>query len=69
MERDFASQVARGFIIAGDPQRCIDAIHRLQADIGLDTFSGTFHFGGMPHEMAMKNIRRFAEHVMPAFNE
>jgi len=29
------------------------------------TFSGTFHFGGMPQEMALKNIRLFAERVMP----
>jgi alkanesulfonate monooxygenase SsuD/methylene tetrahydromethanopterin reductase-like flavin-dependent oxidoreductase (luciferase family) len=65
--RDFTSQMERGFIIGGDPQRCIDAIHRWKEDFGLNTLSGTFYFGGMPHEMAMKNIRRFAEHVMPAF--
>jgi len=29
-------------------------------------FSGTFHFGGMPQEMALKSLRMFAERVMPA---
>ncbi len=65
---DFASEIEKGFIIAGDPQRCIDAIHRWQEEVGLTTMSGTFHFGGMPQEMALKNIRLFAERVMPAFS-
>jgi len=65
---DFASEIEKGFIIAGDPRRCIDAIHRWREEVGLTTLSGTFHFGGMPQEMALKNIRLFAERVMPAFN-
>ncbi len=65
---DFASEIEKGFIIAGDPQRCINAIHRWQEEVGLTTMSGTFHFGGMPNEMALKNIRLFAERVMPAFS-
>jgi hypothetical protein len=28
---------------------------------------GTFDFGGMPHQMAMKNIRLFAGKVLPKF--
>ena len=67
--RDAASQMAQGFIIAGDPERCIDAIRRWRDEIGLTTLSGTFHFGGMPQEMALKNIRLFAERVMPAFRK
>ncbi len=65
--RDFAAQLERGFIIAGDPQRCIDSIHHWREEVGLTTLSGTFYFGGMPQEMALKNIRLFAEQVMPAF--
>ncbi len=65
--RDFAAQIKRGFIIAGDPQRCIDSIHRWREEVGLTTLSGTFYFGGMPQEMALRNIRTFAERVMPAF--
>ncbi|HWP56680.1 MAG TPA: LLM class flavin-dependent oxidoreductase [Candidatus Acidoferrales bacterium] len=65
--RDPETQLARGFVIAGDPKRCIDTIQRWQEQIGLTTISGTFHFGGMPQELALKNIRLFAERVMPAF--
>jgi len=54
-------------LIAGDPQRCIDLIHDWRERAGLTTFSGTFYFGGMPQELALKNIRLFAEQVMPAF--
>jgi len=33
--------------------------------LGLDRL----YFGGMPQEMALRNIRRFASEVMPAFAE
>ena len=66
-DHDFASEMAQGLIIAGDPQRCIDAIHYWRDAIGLTTLSGTFHFGGLPQELALKNIRLFAERVMPCF--
>jgi alkanesulfonate monooxygenase SsuD/methylene tetrahydromethanopterin reductase-like flavin-dependent oxidoreductase (luciferase family) len=62
-----AEQIARGNVIAGDPQRCIDIIRRWRDVLGLTVVSGTFYFGGMPQEMASRNIRRFAAEVMPAF--
>lgn len=65
--RDVATQLAGGFVIAGDPARCIDTIHRWREEAGLTMITGTFHFGGMPQELALKNIRMFAEKVMPAF--
>jgi len=68
-ERDIGSDMARGFIIIGDPQRCGDTIQRWHEEAGITTFSGTFHFGGMPQEMALKNLRLFAERVMPALKD
>jgi natural product biosynthesis luciferase-like monooxygenase protein len=62
-------QIARGNVIAGEPQRCIDLIRRWRDTLGLTVVSGTFYFGGMPHELALRNIRRFAAEVMPAFVE
>ena len=59
-------QIARGNVIAGDPQRCIDIIRRWRDALGLTVISGTFYFGGMPQDMALRNIRRFAAEVMPA---
>lgn len=67
--RDITADMERGFIIVGDPQRCIDTIRRWQEEVGLTTFSFTFHFGGMPQETALKNIRLFAEQVMPALEQ
>ncbi len=64
---DLEDQVARGNIIAGDPARCIEIIERWRDLLGLTTISGTFYFGGMPHELALENIRLFAAKVMPAF--
>lgn len=65
--RDVATQMSQGFVIAGDPQRCVDAINRWREEVGLTAISGTFHFGGMPQELALKNIRLFAERVVPEF--
>ena len=65
-ERDIGADMARGVIIVGDPQRCADTIQRWHEEAGITIFSGTFHFGGMPQEMALKNLRLFAERVMPA---
>src|SRR5262249_47537061 len=62
-----AGQIARGNVIAGDPQRCIDIIRRWRDTLGLTVVSRTFYFRGMPQEMALRNIRRFATEVMPAF--
>jgi alkanesulfonate monooxygenase SsuD/methylene tetrahydromethanopterin reductase-like flavin-dependent oxidoreductase (luciferase family) len=65
-ERDIGSDMARGAIIVGDPERCSDTIQRWHEEAGITTFSGTFHFGGMPQEMALRSIHAFAERVMPA---
>ena len=63
---DFRAQVEQGQIIAGDPARCIDLIERYRETFPLTTFSGQFHFGGMPQENALRSLRLFAEQVIPA---
>jgi alkanesulfonate monooxygenase SsuD/methylene tetrahydromethanopterin reductase-like flavin-dependent oxidoreductase (luciferase family) len=55
-----AVQITRGNVIVGEPQRCIDLIRRWRDALGLTVVSVTFYFGGMPQEMALRNIRRFA---------
>lgn len=65
---NWRAEVTKGNVIAGEPQHCIEIIERWREWLGLTAISGTFHFGGMPHEMALRNIRLFAERVMPAFD-
>jgi natural product biosynthesis luciferase-like monooxygenase protein len=65
---DFEQQVERGNLITGDARSCIDIINRWRERLGLTAISGTVHFGGMPQEMAIENIRRFAAEVIPAFD-
>jgi alkanesulfonate monooxygenase SsuD/methylene tetrahydromethanopterin reductase-like flavin-dependent oxidoreductase (luciferase family) len=55
-------------MIAGTPKQCIEHIQRWQDLLGLTCLSGTVHFGGMPHELALQNINLFASEVMPAFD-
>ena len=52
-------------VIAGEPQRCIAVIRRWRDALGLTVVSGTFYCGGMPQEMARRNIHRCATEVMP----
>jgi natural product biosynthesis luciferase-like monooxygenase protein len=63
----FAAEIAAGNIIAGAPDRCVEVIRRWRDTLGLTALSATFHFGGMPQDLALRSIRLFAEHVMPAF--
>lgn len=62
-----AEQIALGKVIAGSPQRVIDLIQRHGDELGMTIASCSFHFGGMPQAMALANIQRFAEEVVPAF--
>jgi alkanesulfonate monooxygenase SsuD/methylene tetrahydromethanopterin reductase-like flavin-dependent oxidoreductase (luciferase family) len=66
-QRDTKTQLEQGFVLAGDPKRVAESIRKWSEKIGLTTISGTFYFGGMPQELAMKNIRLFADKVMPEF--
>ena len=43
-DRDIGSDMARGLIIVGDPERCTDTIQRWHEEAGITIFSGTFHF-------------------------
>ncbi len=64
---DIDHEIQTGNVIAGDPQRVIEIIHRWRETLGLTTISGTFFFGGLPQELTFKNIRLFAERVIPEF--
>jgi hypothetical protein len=44
------------------PTNAIEA--RCPSVAGIATFSGTFHFGAPPQELALKSLRLFAERVM-----
>lgn len=63
---DFRAEVEQGHIIAGDPARCAELIQRWRERFGLTTVTGVFHFGGMPHELALSSMRLFGERVIPA---
>ncbi|MBM2812622.1 MAG: class flavin-dependent oxidoreductase [Chloroflexi bacterium] len=65
--KSLEDSVAKGEIIVGDPDTCIDIIKYWQDTFGITTITGTFFFGGMPQDMAIKNIQMFAKEVMPAF--
>jgi alkanesulfonate monooxygenase SsuD/methylene tetrahydromethanopterin reductase-like flavin-dependent oxidoreductase (luciferase family) len=54
--------------VFGEPQYCIDRVHQLQDEYGIDEFICYFNQGGlMDHAMVRQSMTRFAKEVMPHF--
>jgi len=51
--------------IVGTPKDCLDKIGELQRLTGLDHLVTEYSFGAMPHEEAERNMRLFADRVLP----
>jgi len=54
--------------IVGTPDDCLEQIAELRRLTGVDHLVTEFGFGGMPHAQSEQNMRRFAEHVLPALH-
>jgi alkanesulfonate monooxygenase SsuD/methylene tetrahydromethanopterin reductase-like flavin-dependent oxidoreductase (luciferase family) len=55
-------------MIIGDPDECVRRIQNL-ADAGITYIFGLFEFGGLDHDVAMRSIKLFSDHVMPAIRD
>jgi alkanesulfonate monooxygenase SsuD/methylene tetrahydromethanopterin reductase-like flavin-dependent oxidoreductase (luciferase family) len=64
---DIENEIRTGNVIAGDVERVKEIICRWRDALGLTTISGTVFFGGLPQDLTLKNIRLYAEKVMPEF--
>jgi alkanesulfonate monooxygenase SsuD/methylene tetrahydromethanopterin reductase-like flavin-dependent oxidoreductase (luciferase family) len=51
--------------IVGTPDDCLQQVAELHRLTGVDHLVSEFAFGGMPHEHAERNMRLFADRVMP----
>jgi alkanesulfonate monooxygenase SsuD/methylene tetrahydromethanopterin reductase-like flavin-dependent oxidoreductase (luciferase family) len=49
----------------GTPEQCYEKIRDIHARVGQSHFVGVFSYAGMPPEEAQRNMRLFAERVMP----
>jgi alkanesulfonate monooxygenase SsuD/methylene tetrahydromethanopterin reductase-like flavin-dependent oxidoreductase (luciferase family) len=61
-------QGVEGFVslqVAGTPDQCLEQIYTMQDKVKLNHFIAVFSYGGMPHEVAERNLRLFASEVMP----
>ena len=54
-----------GLQVAGTPAQCLEQIYTMQDLVGLNHFIAVFSYGGMPHDVADRNLRLFASEVMP----
>jgi alkanesulfonate monooxygenase SsuD/methylene tetrahydromethanopterin reductase-like flavin-dependent oxidoreductase (luciferase family) len=51
--------------VCGTPKQCGEKILDIKRRVGSDSFVGVFSYAGMPYDLAEKNLRLFAEKVMP----
>jgi alkanesulfonate monooxygenase SsuD/methylene tetrahydromethanopterin reductase-like flavin-dependent oxidoreductase (luciferase family) len=50
---------------AGTPTEVLSQLENIQKNIGLQGFFPHFHFGPMPRDVAVKNLKLFAEKCLP----
>ena len=67
-EMDPQTLVDRGVIVAGDPQRCIDAI-KIHESTGVDQIQFLMATETIDHAHVMKSIELFGKHVIPGFRK
>ena len=53
----------------GTPQMCIDRIRQTTERMRADTFTSVFSYAGMPYDEAERNLRLFAQEVLPALRD
>jgi alkanesulfonate monooxygenase SsuD/methylene tetrahydromethanopterin reductase-like flavin-dependent oxidoreductase (luciferase family) len=51
--------------IWGSPATCLEKLQKVNDMMGADEFVAVFSYGSMPVEKAEKNMRLFAEKVLP----
>lgn len=49
----------------GTPRMCYDRVLKVRDRLGADTFVGVFSYAGMPYDESERNLRLFAEQVLP----
>ena len=68
-EFDYDLCQQEGLSIIGSPDTVIRELKSQSETLGCGIIMGLFQFGSMPHELAMKNIGRFAKEVLPEVQE
>jgi alkanesulfonate monooxygenase SsuD/methylene tetrahydromethanopterin reductase-like flavin-dependent oxidoreductase (luciferase family) len=66
--REKAVEFFVNLMAVGTPQDCLDKIAYIRKLTGLDHFVGHFTYGGMSLENCQRNMRLFAEKVIPALH-
>ncbi len=66
IERVRYEDVESEMAVFGDPQYCIERVHALRREYGMDEFICYFNQGGiMDHALVRESMTRFAKEVMP----
>lgn len=66
---DVATDFFMNLQVWGTPDQCYDSIMKSCDRVGADAFTGVFSYAGMPAEEAERNMRLFADKVMPRLKQ
>jgi alkanesulfonate monooxygenase SsuD/methylene tetrahydromethanopterin reductase-like flavin-dependent oxidoreductase (luciferase family) len=62
-------QVLRDKVVVGGPERVVDRLKELEAELGIDGILFELNFGAaIPAEIMMRSLQLICEKVMPHFN-
>jgi alkanesulfonate monooxygenase SsuD/methylene tetrahydromethanopterin reductase-like flavin-dependent oxidoreductase (luciferase family) len=62
-------QVLRDKVVVGGPERVVDRLKELEAELGIDGILFELNFGAaIPSETMMRSLQLICEKVMPHFN-
>jgi alkanesulfonate monooxygenase SsuD/methylene tetrahydromethanopterin reductase-like flavin-dependent oxidoreductase (luciferase family) len=62
---DFDHTQREGITIVGDADEVAARIDNEMREVGAGVLMGLFQFGSLPHDLAVKNVERFATRVLP----
>ena len=62
---DWSSLVDAGFVIAGSPETVTERLIEACRGLRVGNLVALLQIGSMPHDLTMRNITMYAEHVMP----
>lgn len=67
--RPYEMLIENGFAVVGNPETVANTIRSFAERVGAGIVAPMLQFGTMPHEMVLRNMERFAEHVLPKLKQ
>jgi hypothetical protein len=67
--RPYEYLIEAGYAVVGSPASVGNQLLEMAERVGAGILVPMLQFGTMPHDMVLRNMERFAEHVLPRLNQ